>query len=247
MPVKCEKAILNPVNARTIKITGGTKAIKTHKVKGNIISLEFPTGRIISLGETIQIKNRPYKINIIKKRTVGNILFYELFVASQTKSSLFVMPMLGGERKLYFYDNLLINCFIGTSDHEGCIALLYRWSGDPLFLKFENAVKQFRNYIDRYDVSETFVMFLFDVPTKHVDNYNLFLNGKYSELDGSYKEQILKFHGLEINSQIAQILYKNKKRKQRLENNLGVILDDDAELYSIMNKKDEIFDKNYYI
>ena len=247
MPVKCEKAILNPTDARTVKITGGTKAIISHKYKGKIVSLEFPDGSVISLEQTINIKKRPYKVNIIKKAFVGNTLVYELSVAEKTKSTLFALPMLGGERRLFFYDNLLINCFIGVPDHEGCIALLYRWSGDPLFLKFENALKQFRNYLDSYDVSETFIMFVFDVPTKHIKNYKSFITGKYSKFSSDYKTQILKFHGMDINSQLAQIVYKNEKRKKRLEHTLNVKLDDKAELYSILNKNQEIFDPNYYL
>ena len=155
--------------------------------------------------------------------------------------------MLGGERRLFFYDNLLINCFIGLPNHEGCIALLYRWSGDPLFLKFENALKQFRNYLDSYDVSETLIMFIFDVPIKHIKNYKYFITGKYSKFSSNYKTKILKFHGLDINSQLAQIIHKNEKRKKRLENTLNVTLDSNAELYSILDEKQEIFDPNYYL
>jgi hypothetical protein len=247
MPVKCEKAILNPTDARTIKITGGTKTIVSHKYKDKIVSLEFPDGTVISLEQTITVKKRPYKVNIIKKTFVGNTLVYELSVAEKTKSTLFALPMLGGERRLFFYDNLLINCFIGTPDHEGCIALLYRWSGDPLFLKFENALKQFGNYLDSYDVSETLIMFVFDIPTKHIENYKSFISGKYSEFNSAYKTKILKFHGMDINSQLAQIMYKSEKRKKRLETTLNVTLDENAELYSILDKKQEIFDPNYYL
>ena len=245
MQVRCKTIILNPTDARTIRVTGGTKAIKAHKYENEIVCLELPKYSI-SLGESFSVKDRRYKVNIIKKLYVGNALFYELCMAKQTKSSLFVLPMLGGEKNLFFYNNLLVNCFIGIPDHEGCIALLYRWSGDPLFLKFEKAIKQFRNYVDSCDISSELVMFIFDVPKKHVKNYKKFIDGKYSKLSDEYKTKILKFHGMNIDSQMAQILYKSKKRKKRIEHNLGIPLDDSAELFSIIDDF-EVFNPNYYL
>ena len=245
MQVKCKTIILNPADARTIKVTGGTKAIKTHKYENEIVCLEMPK-YTISTGETISVKNRKYKVNIIKELYAGNTLFYELYVAKQTKSSLFVLPMLGGERKLFFYNNLLINAFIGLPNHEGCIALLYRWSSDPLFLKFEKAIEQFRNYIGTEDISNDFVMFIFDVPIKHIDNYKKFINGEYSKFDETYKSKILKFHGMNIDTQVGQILYKSEKRKKRLEHMLGMDLDESAELFSIIDDS-EIFNPKYYL
>ena len=248
MPVKCDKIILNPTNARTIKITGGTRSIRAHRHDDKIVSLELPEDRIFSLGQTIKVKKKRYKINIIKQIFVGNVILYELIVSERTKSTLFVLPMLGGERKLYFYDNLLINCFIGLPDHEGCIALLYRWSGDPLFDKFEKALKKFSNYITDYvpDKHSELIMFVFDVPKKHIKNYKKFLNGKYSELSAEYKENTLKFHGLDITSQLGQILFQSEKRRIKLENTLNVKLSEDAELYSILDEKEK-FNPKYYL
>ena len=247
MPVKCETIIFNIMNARTIRLTGGTKAIVVHKYKDEIVSLELPNDLVISLGETIPIKNKKYKVNIINKLYIGNTLIYELHVAKQTKSNIFILPMLSGERKLFFYDSHLINTFIGLQDHEGCIALLYRWSGDPLFLKFENALKQFRNYIDSQDIANDLILFIFDIPNKHTNNYKNFIEGKYSEFTPIYKTQLLKFHGMNIDSQIGQILFRSEKRKKRLEHTLGTDLKDNAELFSIIEPEIEIFNPNYYL
>lgn len=248
MAVKCDKIILNPTNARTVKVTGGTRSIKAHKYNDKIVSLELPGDKIIALEQTISIKEKSYKVNIIQKSFISDIILYELLIAERTKSTLFALPMLGGERKLYFYDNLLINCFIGTPDHEGCIALLYRWSGDPLFHKFELALQEFSNYRDSYftDKNMEFIMFVFDVPKRHTTNYKKFINGEYSKLTSKYKEDILKFHGVDITSQLGQIIFKSDKRKSMLENTLNVKLDDNAELYSVIDTN-EFFNPKYYL
>jgi len=246
MPVKCDTVLFNIMNARTIRLTGGTKSIKTHKFENKIVSLEI-NDRIISIGETISVKKNKFKINAIDYKYLGNVLVYELIMAKQTKSNIFVLPMLSGERKLFFYDTHLVNTFIGVQEHKACIALLYRWSSDPLFLKFENAIKQFKNFKTYIDFSENLVMYIFDVPTKHRKNYENFINGKYSELTSQYKTNLLKFHGMNIDGQIGQILFKSEKRKARLETKLGCQLDDNAELYSIIDPKFEVFNPNYYI
>tara|TARA_X000001382_G_scaffold36121_1_gene23738 strand:+ start:4300 stop:5037 length:738 start_codon:yes stop_codon:yes gene_type:complete len=243
--VKCETVLFNPLNARTVRLTGGTKTINPHVFDAEIVSLEMPTDVVISTGKTISIKNRKYKVNFIDKLYKGNVLIYDLHVAKPNKSNIFILPMLSGERNLYFYNTHLVNVFIGTVQQKGCIALLYRWSKDPLFLKFEAAVKQFRSYIDMEDHDE-YVLYLFDVPSGQKQNYKKFINGKYSELSTKYKTQLLKFHGMNIDSQIGQILFKSEKRKHRLETMLGCILSDEAELYSIINPKKELFNpKNY--
>ena len=38
------------------------------------------------------------------------------------------MPMLGGGRKLFFWNKLFLNCFIKIEDDKYCIALLYHFS-----------------------------------------------------------------------------------------------------------------------
>ena len=91
-----------------------------------------------------------------------------------------------------------------------------------------------------------FIMFLFDVPKRHTTNYKKFINGEYSKLTARYKEDILKFHGLDITSQLGQIIFKSEKRKLMLENTLNIKLDDDAELYSIIDSN-EIFNPKYYL
>jgi hypothetical protein len=245
MSVKSKQVYFNITDTRTVRVTGGTKSIIAHKAHEKIVSLELPDSKLFSIGDTITINNQPYKINIIEKMYSNNVLFYELYVAKKTKSTLLIMPMLGSSKKLFFYNNFLVNCFVGTKEES--IVLLYRWSKDPRFLKFEAALKQFRNFIEFKDISKDFILFKFKVPTKYKKDYKTFIDGKYSKLSNRYKSQILKFNDADIDSQIAQILYLGERRKNRLEHSLGITLDPDAELFSVIDKDLELFDKNYYL
>ena len=192
-------------------------------------------------------ENLPYKVNKIDRIILGGRLQYVISVADTTKSSMFIMPMLGGTRHLFMYDTLFMNCFIGTEKYNNCIALLYRFSGSTLFLKFEKALKQFRGFVDMYDPSPYFVMFVFKVPPTCVKNYKLILKGKYSEVDTDYKAKLLEFHGYDIHGELAQILFKSEKRRLGMEKALKEKINPKAELYSKMDIEDEMFNPKIYI
>tara|TARA_R110002096_G_scaffold186205_4_gene365140 strand:- start:20511 stop:21239 length:729 start_codon:yes stop_codon:yes gene_type:complete len=198
----------------------------------------------IKLGETVKYKGKiPYKINKIKKVDSG----YELIVADRTKSSLFMLPMFTGTQDLFLYNTLFVNAFVGVDGNDNCIGLLYRFSGDSDFLKFEQALRSFKDFKEVIDPSPYFVLFVFNVPGKFKDDYRQFIRGKYSNLSHELKENILKFHGVDPDSSLGQILYKSDKRKLRLEKSLKVSLPRNAELLDIPNIDTETFDKDIYL
>lgn len=246
MAVKCDQLTYTPVNALTFKISGGTKVLIPHELENRIYSLEGPDDLNLSIGLTIPIKGIKYKINIIEQKEVKGIISYELSVAKRTKSSIYILPMLGGNRNLFLWNKLLLNTFIATPENDRCIALLYRFSADPLFLKFEKALCKFRNFKDKIDIDSYHVLFIFDIPEYHEHNYEKFIDGKYSELQKLYKLNILEFHDQDISSQIGQILFKSEKRKHLLEKLLAASIPKDSELYSIMNIEEETFNPKVY-
>ena len=246
MVVKCKQLTYTPVNALAFKITGGTKSIVPHKIDNVIQSLESDDGIIQSLGVTAEIKRFKYKINIIEEKWYNNILTYEVSCAKRNKSSLFLLPMLGGDRHLYFWNQLFLNAFISTEKEEECIALLYRFSANPLFLKFEKALTQFKTFIRKEDPNDGFVLFVFNVPPEHKTNYIKFITGKYSEFSKLYKVNLLEFHKYDVNSLIGQVIFKSEERKKELESKLGCELEDSSELLSIIDIKNETFNPKIY-
>ena len=247
MAVKCNQLIFKPVNALTFRITGGTKIIIPHTIDRKIISLEVPEGILFECGETVAIDNLRYKIKYITRKIKKGVLYYELSMAKRTKASTFIMPMLGGGRRLFFWTRLFLNCFIKTKEEDYCIALLYRWSDDPLFLKFERALSTFRDFKKVYDPSDDTILFVFDIPKAFKKDFKYFIKGKYSKLSYEYKLDILRFHNQSIDDEIGQVLYKHKDRKRQLEARLGTTLDENTELLSIINIEEETFKIEDYV
>ena len=73
--VKCDIPQFTPINSLFIRISGGTSSIKPHYYEDELVSLEI-NNKIISQGEILTIKNKPYKINIIEKKVRKNITYY---------------------------------------------------------------------------------------------------------------------------------------------------------------------------
>tara|TARA_R110002050_G_scaffold57294_1_gene128630 strand:+ start:1091 stop:1834 length:744 start_codon:yes stop_codon:yes gene_type:complete len=246
MVVKCKQLTYTPVNALSFKISGGTKTIIPHKINNIIQSLESPEGIIQSLGVRADIKGIKYKANIIEEKWYKNILTYEVSCAKRNKSSIFVMPMLSGNRNLFFWNQLFLNCFIATEDNKECIVLLFRFSSDPLFIKFEKALTEFRTFIKKEDPHPGFVYFVFNIPKNYYKDYQKFINGKYSELSKLYKINLLEFHNFDVDSLVGKVIFQSLERKKELEKKLGCELDENSELLSIIDIENETFNPEIY-
>ena len=247
--VKCDTPQYSNIGASTVRISGGLKSVKPHYYGKQIVSLEI-SNKIISLGEIIDLNRSSKKINIIQKRVIKNIIYYDLKTCEKNKSALFVTPMLGGTRTLWHYNRLHLNTFIGIHKMDYTIRVLYKYSTDPLFMKFKDAVTQFKNYKTHDIIADgklKYILFTFNIPKQHKHHFDLFLQGQYSKFSRDFKLKILEFHELEIDHFIGQILFKSKRRKIKLEKKIGMQLPEDAELFSIPTITNELFNKNYYI
>ena len=237
-------------NPLTVKAVGYIDVETEKDENNNIVSITFPGMPKINIGQKIHIgrKKQPYKINLIKVVGPSNNKTYEMSIAKRTKASLFILPMLSGTRATYFFDKKLVNCFVGTEMHSNTIVLLYRFSGDLKFVQFEDSLKNMEIFKTSEDPSTKTVLYIFNVPGEHLEDFCHFINGKYSKFSESYKKRILKFHNVGKESTIGKILYRSKSRKKQLEEvlDLNIKIDKDAELYSIPKLEEEIYDPKIY-
>jgi hypothetical protein len=248
MPQVQAKTVISIKDPLTLSVQN-TKDIVAHKNEDGVITeLEIPEIGSITIGRRIKLgtPKQVYKVNSIVVRPGPGILTYDLRVAARTKASWFLLPMFPGTRQAYFYDNLFMNCFVGTPEKSEVVSLLYRFSANRKFVDFEGAIKKLSNFISMED-SECTVLYVFDIPKKHRKDYNLFLEGKYSLISESYKERILDFHkGTHLGYELEAILYKHESRREQVENRIGQNLLDSEEVYSIPNLFSEIYDPEIY-
>lgn len=247
MGIKCKEVIFSPTSPLYFTISGGTLSITPQYKDNKIVSLAMPNDYFITVGDTIRIKEDLYKVNIIDKVLDEKILTYHIKTAERTKASIFILPMLSGNRNLFLYDSQLINAFIGYNNLDDHLVLLYRWSGDPMFAKFDIALRKFPTFVKVFDADIQHTVYIFSIPKKHMKNFQLFKKGKYSKLDDEYKLKILDFHNMGVESALSKILFKSDERRKELEDKLDADIPEDSELLSVINLTDEILNLNYYL
>ena len=230
----------------SVSVTNTLEVEAEKAAGGEIVSIDIPGLTKIKVGDKISSRKLPYRINKIESRNIMGLPVYDLMIASRTKASLFVLPMLPGNRNTYYYDKFLLNCFVGTKDVSNVIAVLFRFSGLKMFTSLEQSMQRLKCYMKTEDPTKSTVLYLFEVPKYYQEDFNKFLEGRYSEMTEDYKLKILDFHGVDFDSSIGHILFKDEARKQELEELLDIDLPEDAELYSIPNMDQEIYDPDVY-
>lgn len=156
-----------------------------------------------------------------------------------------------------YHDNI-VNTYI-TDDlgkYKDCLFILHKFSfKNPEYTRYENQLIKNECFVDLIDVGND-VLYIFKFPEEYMFEYNKFIAGKYSEYKNDAKELILNFFGEiykgNINAvnfliKVKQILFKDKKLKNKLELELGVKIPDNAELRSIINLDEETFNLSQYI
>ena len=251
-PGKPGKSFLTIINARTVRLSGDIQQFKPiYNESYDIIKLEG-VELDYHVGQVIRPKLKtPYKINIIQKLALnGNpnnpAQAYDLSIAILNLSSIFAAPLLGGNRDLFLWDKYFVNAFVETVDEKNIIAMLYRFSGDVLFLKFEAALCAFRTFKRKIDTDSSHVMFVFEVPETSQNAYDCLMNSEYSKIDDFLKLKILDYHGFNMDGQTAKVLFKSQILRAELEEKLDCSIPAENELHSAFDMSKERFNPEYY-
>lgn len=167
----------------------------------------------------------------------------------KNKSYYFLLPFLKSYFTIARFNIRLKNTYIFPKiEGERVLYLEYKYPENPVnFLNFEETIFKSELFIKTIENNENTVYCL-KFPEEYNEVYDLFLEGKYSEFTEENKTIILEYW-TEVNFGIVsaskfllklnQILYKHTMLKKELEENLNVVLPDNAELASIYNDKKE--------
>jgi hypothetical protein len=160
-----------------------------------------------------------------------------------TKTSGFILPMLGFSRN--FYGVALRNVYLGDGEkpeYNEHIMLLFRFTSDPQFTWLDKQLEGHKEFVDRYDVDNgKSIMFVFKVPDVFKDDYNKFKKGKYSQFSPKLKQDTLKLNELTPDSNIYAAFTKGKRLRKYWADKLGVeeaVID---EVLSPPDPREEIF------
>ena len=176
---------------------------------------------------------------------------------AKNKSYIFITPMIIDEAKSLSY-------FVGTyirdnkyPDMRGSIFLVFKRNNTKDYNNYINSIKlnAFYSNISYYDADNNNDVLIFTVPYSFVEEYQHFINSRYSKFSNVYKFKIIDFHNINnFNHPMAiliKIFNKDPLYKKELENKLsryddGTILNsvkipDELELYDAIDLKEETY------
>ena len=157
------------------------------------------------------------------------------------KATTFILPMLGYGRN--YYEPFIVNCYVGDGQRpelDNHIFILMRFSADVKYGWIERAMDSHPNFKTKYDLDNgTYVMFVFEIPTKFKKDYTLFNDGKYSKFSVALKNETLKLNELGPDSNAAAAFTKGSKLKKYWEEQTGEKIDE--EVMSSPKPKYEVF------
>lgn len=168
----------------------------------------------------------------------------------RNKSYIFLPPMLELD-PVFMQLHLLLNTYLINEDLpniKNSLFLHYEYQDlEGSFARLENNLKGSPHFRGSYDPDKYTTMFYFHIPEIFYMDYLIFLNSKYSQLSEEVKKKILKFYSLGRNSQVYKVLYRDEQRRRELEEELDVILPEDAEIASAVDFTKETYTQAHKI
>lgn len=162
----------------------------------------------------------------------------------RTKSYVFLPPMLDLD-PVYMQVHLMLNAYMFCDDVQtdgNMIFLHYEYQDlEGSFARLENNFKQLPEFKGMFDPDKYTTIFYFEVPTQWHDDYVLYKESKYSRISQKLKNKILRFYALGPQSQVYKVLYRDAEKKKQLEEELDVILPEDAEVASALEFSNETY------
>lgn len=142
----------------------------------------------------------------------------------------------------------LVNLYIGDAlkpEYDSHILMLLNikdFENENFKLFFED-VKLHHLFLEYYNVDINYIMIVFKLTEKEQPIYNYFIRGRYSKFPEYYKKIFQSGFEAPLTS-AYNVTTRNPLLRHKLEQELNVKIDSNAELDDIPNKKEEIFRTN---
>ena len=154
-------------------------------------------------------------------------------------SSIALLPMLGKSYREYrgLIENVYIGDYLRPEFSQNIMILVNSSNQEEFNLLLEN-IQKMPSFMTHYTCSENTEMLVFKVPESYVEDYSLFLKGRYSKVSPRLKDLIL---GKRASGYNYDIFYLTESRRKFLEDNLDVSIPKGVELFDPPNLEEEIY------
>lgn len=138
----------------------------------------------------------------------------------------------------YGFDQAYLNDTITNRKYSFPVIYLrfYLNNGEPLSIN--NYLINNRNFIDIYDLDINSVVYVFKVPEIYLEDYEIFMQGKYSKHTNKFKQLFFE------DPNFMAIFNKDPKLKSSLEEEIKMSIPDGAEVWSIWSPVTDFITQN---
>lgn len=173
-----------------------------------------------------------------------------------TYTTQFLFPLLNIDKQLFYVNNSklnntrFINAFLNDPDvsdyNMDHLYVVHHNFQDSNFKMFEDTLTSFDNYVDSYDECGGLISIkIFKIPKEYINDYQHFLNGKYSKFSEQAVKRILS-NNFDITSEKKRLIFKGifnkatelkKLQESRLSVNNSIVDIGNNEVWSIFDIK----------
>jgi len=236
---------VTPLDARRLYLDTSNIAFltrTTNSENNHIESVSFEDKFKIEIGDKFNIEvgdlTTIYEVKYIIIEDKGTSVI--LFSAVPTKTSIFLLPVLGKSRVSLKYNSYFVNAYLDPSYEY--LNLLYRFTGTESYKEFEQIIMTDNLCVSHMEHDPYHVVYKMKIPDKFKNDIELFSEGKYSKFSKVLTERIQKFYGKDSDP-LMDVIKKSVHLKNKMEELLGLTLPDNSELASKPDMEIEIYKK----
>lgn len=251
-----------PINSLQVEIRFPNKnfQIIVSKERKSVVyeNIEISTSDVISkeIDTSHGYYNMTYKISEISKLNEDSNSVYTSESVTN-RATLFILPLLFEDRecssllilKKDVFFGYLVNCYIDCIPFEKkdkySIFLLLKFSKSSRYKAQEGFFVNHDSFVKHLDCGNSHVLFEFSIPEIYRNDFDLLLDGKYSELNPNTKKRIIDFHLGKKTKQgklVDSVMNKDEKLSNELSRKLNLNLRKmNVELFSKFNEDDILF------
>jgi len=190
----------------------------------------------LKIGDSVKVNDINHTINTIRKVRGSFFMITERI----TKTSQFILPLLGGTYEDFNFNNSLYNTYI-SKDYK-YIYLVFKFLDSEEYLDMENKLTTRSDFVELLDPSPDTVVIKLSLPHIYKEDIKRVMLGRYSKVSASLKSKICIFHGFDIKSKTYKMLYQGSTLRKEMEKEFNCDIPEDIDLMTKPEKKKEIWD-----
>lgn len=229
---------LDPSNLRQFRLYTDSEDVVLKYDEQNYITTIIVNDKFtIKLGDDWEIEGIKYKVNLIRRDSD----YFYCVQERATKTSQFIMPLLGDTYERYDFKNTFYNAYI--SEDYKYMYMVYKFSPTTEYLELESKLIKHPMFVELYDPDPNTVVVKLKIPEAFHKDVIKIMKGRYSDISPTMKSKICIFHSFNVRSKTFRMLHRDADLRKEMSQDFGFEIPANIELMSkpIKEKEQWIF------